>query len=132
VALALEHSLVQGVYTGWKPHEDLTPDDKSDSWFRIHKLTVKGQSVVIQASPRTIRDGEVFASASDGGFLTYKGTLYKKGGELRIKMRVVKADYVGAPDGGWPELDLPVQIKDQVSFKLDGVTYLLQGREDRS
>lgn len=124
--LAQGQPLIDGSYIGWQPLGDLTPDEDGDAWFRIHHLKVKGDAISIEASPRVIKAGKVIASASEGGFLTYKGELYRRGEEVRIKMRVVEAQYVPVPADGWPELDLPITIKDKVTFTLDNVIYTLQ------
>lgn len=116
---------IPGTYIGWKPRSDLTPDEPGDAWFRVHKLTLKGKGVEIEASPRVIKDGKALASASDGGFLTYKGEIYQRDGTLRVKMRVIKSDYVPEPVGGWPALDLELKNQTEVSFSLDGVAYNL-------
>jgi hypothetical protein len=122
---ALGGELIEGTYIGWKPLEDLTPDVPGDSWFRVHRLTLKGKELTIEASPKIIEKGKVWSSSSDGGFLTYKGMIYEKEGVTRVKLRVVHSDYLGIPKGGWPELDHEIKELTKVSFIIDTVTYTL-------
>lgn len=119
---------VNGVYTGWAPLPEMRGDDESE-WFRLHRLAIKGKVVELSGEPVVIKDGELLYSASDGGFITYKGEIYEKDGKLRIRLRFVETeeDYLPAPPkGGWPDKDLPIVIQDRVSFSVDGIKYAFQ------
>ena len=126
-------TLVKGVYTGWAPLPEIKgegkPAKKSD-WYRLHHLAIKGKSVELTGVPISIQGNEMLYSASEGGFITYKGQIYEKDGKLRVKLQFVETeeDYLIAPKGGWPDKDLPIVIVDQVRFTLEGITYTLQDR----
>jgi len=121
-------SIVEGIYTGWKPMLGMS-DPPKGSWYHFYTLTVRNSSISIFATPVIVKRDQMFDSCSEGGFYTYKGELFTRHEQQRVKMRIVGTDYVNVPKHGWPEIDCPVQNITEVSFSLDGVHYVLQGRD---
>ena len=125
---ALGMELIDGNYIGWKPIPTQDPQEPKIEWFNLQKLTIEKENLIIKTSTRLLKDGVVVSSVSSP-FLTYKGQFYNLNGVLRVKMRVVNADYAREPEGGWPELDLEVKILNGLSIVLDGVTYIYHENE---
>ncbi|MDH3976645.1 MAG: hypothetical protein OEV42_20470 [Deltaproteobacteria bacterium] len=121
--------IINGTYIGWKKIGDLSPHDKSEVWYHEHKLTIKGGAATISASPRTIKNGKLFYSASDGGFFKYEGKIIFGANQPEIVIKVVDCDYCGKPVGGWKEKKYPITIEDEVSFIFNSVRYMLQKSE---
>jgi hypothetical protein len=122
---------VNGVYTGWEPLPEMRGEDKS-KWFRLHRLTVKGKDVELFGAPVAIKGDELLYSASEGGFLVYKGKLYEQDGKVRIKFTAVTEDDEGEEletyGGTLAKEDLAILVIDRVSFKMGGIVYTLQDR----
>jgi hypothetical protein len=58
-----------GTYFGYEFMPNLSPEDDPDAqWFHANSLTIRGAKLTIEKAPRYISKGEVFVSASDGGF----------------------------------------------------------------
>ena len=122
---------VIGVYTGWEPLPEMK-EEAGAEWFRLHRITVRGDTVELFGNPAAIRGRDLAFSASEGGFLVYTGEFYHREGELRIKFTPVTetedGEVLETYGGVLAEEDVAVEIIDLVSFKLSGVVYTLQGR----
>lgn len=133
---------VNGVYTGWKALPEMKgevvtsvrhPDGRTTQgeWFRQHRIKISDDSLELFGAPVVIIDRELSWSASDGGFLAYRGKFYEKDGKLRIKFTPVFETEEGdvlETYGGQDLANEDVEFEpiDLVSFKLDGVVYTLQ------
>ena len=120
-------SIVEGVYTGWKPLTGMSDVTPKGSWYHFYTLIIKNNLISISVSPSIIIKAKVFDSCSEGGFYTYKGEIFTKNHQQRVKMRIVDSCYVKVPKNGWPEIDIQFQKITEVGFSLDGVNYVLQG-----
>ena len=128
--ISLADELIDGIYIGWKKISDISPNDKSEVWYHEHKLIIKGNAIRIEAAPRSIKNGKLMYSASDGGFPTYEGKIFYKNGGKFIKLRVIKCDYCGRPvSGKWPEREFPIDLENEVTIVFDSVRYVLQEAE---
>ena len=123
--------LVNGVYTGWEPLPEMRGLNKSE-WFRLHRLTVRGSDVELFGAPVAIKDGELLYSASEGGFLIYKGKLNEEDGKVRIKFTAVtqndEGEEIETYGGALAKEDLAISVIDRISFKMGEIVYTLQDR----
>jgi hypothetical protein len=126
---ATETSFVpDGTYYGFEPHANLSPDDPYAIWFHRNVMSVRGGKVRIDKSPRVFTGGRVLASASDGGFRTYEGSIEVVSGRTLVALRQITCEYCEPPPGDGP---LPskrireyiVGFNDDGSFELDHVSY---------
>jgi hypothetical protein len=122
---------VNGVYTGWETLPEMKGEAQSE-WFRLHRLTIKGDALELLGDPVAIKNRELAFSASEGGFLVYKGAFYKKDGQLRAKFTAVTEDEDGeileTYGGVLAKEDVAIEVIDLVSFRMGGVIYTLQNR----
>lgn len=133
---------INGVYTGWKPlpgmkgtavashPEGVTTEG---AWFRHHRITIKDDTLELIGNPVVIVKGQLLWSASDGGFLIYKGEFYEKEGKLRVKFTPVTETEEGEVLETYGGQDLAkkddlLEVIDLLSFKIGGVVYTLQSR----
>jgi hypothetical protein len=73
--------------------QDRFPKEK---WFHEVKVVIKGSNITITKYPISYDSlGKKWYSASDGGFLTYKGTITKSGDLYVAKTALVDYDYIG-------------------------------------
>lgn len=64
-------------------------------WYHEVIVTIKGSSIDIKKSPVYFDStGEMFSSASDGGFLTYSGKLIKSNSLYVAQTKLIAHDYV--------------------------------------
>ena len=69
------------------------------SWFHENTLIVRGAEVILDMQPVVFHSGKKTYSASDGGFLTYRGRLFYKSGQLFVSLRLFQSDYIVFPIG---------------------------------
>ncbi|WP_156126405.1 hypothetical protein [Hymenobacter sp. DG25B] len=79
---------------GASSKDDITPHDLTDRWYHENTFVVNGTNCSLESVPVvfTKRRGKQY-SASDGGFLTYKGRLVWETDSLLAKMRLTDSDY---------------------------------------
>ena len=125
---------VDGVYTGWEPLPGMKGEDRAE-WFRLHRLIIRGDTLELWGVPVAIKNNELLYSASEGGFLSYKGRFHKKEGKLRVKF----TDVTETDEGEFIEYldslantDLPIQVLDRVRIKVGGIVYTLQDRPPKT
>src|SRR5690606_9083624 len=73
--------------------KDSFPNQK---WFHRVEVTINGKNIVIRKTPVfTDSTGKLWHSASDGGFLTYKGKITKAAGIYVAQTQLSSFDYIG-------------------------------------
>lgn len=75
------------------------PSKPKYKWYRLSKLTFRGDSVFLEQSPVAIYKKDTLHSASDGGFYYYKGTYEEKADSIVINLRFHRCDYCPQPVG---------------------------------
>src|ERR1039458_2603915 len=68
-------------------------------WFHENTLVVRGTEVILDMNPVVFHNGKKEYSASDGGFLAYRGRLIYKNGQLLVSLRIFESDYIVFPSG---------------------------------
>jgi hypothetical protein len=117
-----------GEYTGLEPMPSGDPHQPDALWFHENTLIIRNGELILDTSPVSIREGEKAYSASDGGFLTYRGRFLTKNGRLYISLRTFMSDYVVFPSGPrscepYSRVDIfPVKVTDK-GFWINGVLY---------
>jgi len=91
---------LNGNYVGLQKMESVTPEDKEAKWFYENTLLIRNGEAIVDMVPFSLKRGIKEYSASDGGFMTYRGRFFKKGSQLFISLRLFKSDYIGFPTGG--------------------------------
>jgi len=113
-----------GTYFGYESLCNLSSEEDPDAyWFHENTLTVKGNEVQLEKAPRHLSKGKVWASASDGGFFTYKGTMEHVGGRLVITFRDVKCDYCARRVDAPPVEEYIVPLAEDGTFHVNHVRY---------
>jgi hypothetical protein len=98
-----------GDYRGLQKMEyNLSPDEKDTEWFHENTLVIRGKEAVLDLVPLSINHGVKSYSASDGGFLTYRGRFFEKDGQYFVQMRLFRSDYVGFKVGTDPYREVKV------------------------
>jgi hypothetical protein len=86
--------LPEGLFVGLEPEGSSSPDDIDMKWFRECYLKIKDGKVTLRMVPVNIKNGEKAYSASDGGFFTYAGIIFKKSGKFYLNLTLIELDYV--------------------------------------
>jgi hypothetical protein len=84
-----------GNFIPCKTEISLSPEDPEEKWFYQDQLKFKGDSATLFQSPITIKNGDTAYSASDGGFLFFKGKVESKDSFVHIVLTEVWTDYLG-------------------------------------
>jgi hypothetical protein len=121
-------SVGDGIYYGYEPRPSVSPDKPEAVWFDANVLTVSGGKVRLEKAPRYLLAGKIWASASDGGFRTFDGSIETSDGRTLVALRQLTCDYCEPPPGDGP---LPskgireyvVLFNDDSTFELDRVLY---------
>ena len=126
---------VIGAYTGWEPIRKVFGEDGGDC-FRLHRITIRGDVIELYGRPVVIKNRGLAYSASEGGFLTYRGKFYEKDGKLRVKFKHI-TEYAPEEEmedygGRLAKADLAILGINPVSFRMGGIVYTLQGFAPRS
>ena len=118
---------VDGVYLGWKKTVDLTPKNIEEILYQQHELVIKDRVVRIRTSPKTIKNGELNHSASEGGFFYYQGQINYREGKPYIRLKLTDCDYCRSLDKESDQAkEYPVIIKNEVMFSINTVLYVLR------
>lgn len=84
------------VDTSGKVYFYMSDSFPKEKWFHEVKVVIKGNSITVDKYPVSYDStGTKWYSASDGGFLTYKGTLAKAADLYIAKTKLVDYDYIG-------------------------------------
>ena len=73
---------------------NISPDEPYAKWFHQNTLLVRNNEAIVDMAPVCFKRGKEFYSASDGGFLTYRGKFLQKDGQSFIELRLFESDYV--------------------------------------
>ncbi len=87
-------SHLSGAYIGLEKMESLSPEDPLTHWFHENTLFVENNELILDQNPVTIRNGVKTYSASDGGFLTYRGKFFSMKGTTYVALRLIDSDYI--------------------------------------
>ena len=99
---------LSGDYVGLQSLPNLTPDEKDTKWFHENRLFVRDNQVLLDVIPVFFQRGKKFYSASDGGFLTYRGEFFKKENRLFVRLRMFQSDYVAIRVGEQPYREVKI------------------------
>ena len=66
-----------------------------ERWFYEVWVSIKSNQITISKSPVVFNDSIKIYSASDGGFITYKGPIVKSGDIFFAKVKMHSYDYIG-------------------------------------
>jgi len=86
-----------GEFVGMEEIKDYEPGRK---WFHENSLLIKDNEAVLDKVPVEIVKGRKQYSASDGGFITYRGRFSRRDGKLFVTLRPFDSDYIIFPTGG--------------------------------
>ena len=99
---ATSKPIVEGTYFAYSPLPNLTPDEPDNYWYHECELVLRENLLQLEMSPRVLKDGEVIASASDGGFYSYEGKLIVDGNDVVARIAQVGCDYCARSLDGTP------------------------------
>lgn len=68
-------------------------DTRSERWYRLNALKRSGEHVSLYQSTVICRDGQLWFSASDGGFFWYNGSIFRQGAREVATLAFEKCDY---------------------------------------
>jgi hypothetical protein len=86
---------INGEYVALEAMPNISPDEPDAKWFHQNTLLVRNSEAILDMAPVYFKGGQKFYSASDGGFLTYRGRFFQKDGQSFIELRLFESDYVG-------------------------------------
>jgi hypothetical protein len=124
--LATASALPNGNYMGLQKMESPTPQDKKTKWFYENTLLIRNGEAILDMVPFSIKKGKKEYSASDGGFMTFRGRFFHKGSQLYVSMRLFKSDYIGFPVGGcepYSRINISIVKFVQDKIEIQGVLY---------
>ena len=110
---------------GLQAMPNISPDEKDANWFHENKLLIRDKQAILDMSPVYFLHGKKWYSASDGGFMTYRGEFFQKDGADFIRLRLFQSDYVAFQVGRKPYAELkvyPVKFL-HGSLEINGVHY---------
>ncbi len=90
-------ALHDGNYMGLQKMESMTPEDKAAKWYYENTLLIRNSEALLDMVPFSIKHGKKEYSASDGGFMTYRGRFFQKGIQLFVSFRLFASDSIGIP-----------------------------------
>jgi hypothetical protein len=123
--------IVDGTYVGWKQLSDLSPYDKSEKWYHEHILKINRNSILIEASTTSVKNGKIQYSSSTGGFYVYKGTIFNKNNKTYVKLQIQSCDYCPQPaEGKFQENEYEIYFRDELTFIINDVLYVFQKPEN--
>jgi hypothetical protein len=133
---------LDGLWLGYEPIPNISPDEKGARWFYENRLSVSNGVVRLEKLPvwRKGKKKDLIYSASDGAFPTFQGRLEIRGGATVATLEIQSCDYCGEVRDGaaeghkaWHVLkhgvmrqgepkDYPIEISDR-TLKLDGIMF---------
>jgi hypothetical protein len=91
--------LPDGEFIGLQKSENISHDEPNSKWFYENIFVVRGTEMTLDMQPVVFHNGKKAYSASDGGFLSYRGKLFNKNGQLFVSLRIFQSDYIAFPEG---------------------------------
>jgi len=113
---------------GLEPMPSVNPEIPDELWYHENTIVVKAGELILDENPVGIREGKKSYSASDGGFITYRGRFLTKKGRLYVSLRPFESDYISFPIGpnscqAYSRVDIyPVKVTEK-GFWINGVLY---------
>jgi hypothetical protein len=121
-------TIADGEYVGLEPMASEDPHEPDAQWFHENTIVVRKGDFILDESPVSIRDGAKEYSASDGGFMAYRGRFLTIKGKLYSSLRPFMSDYIAFPIGPrscepYSRIDIyPVKVTEK-GFWISGVFY---------
>jgi hypothetical protein len=115
-----------GTYVGLQAETYVDPGDPKAKWFHENRLLIRNDDAILDKVPLVFSHGKKEYSASDGGFVTYRGKFSKKDGQIFVALRLCQSLYILFPPSKHDQYTeiktYPVKV---ISGRLefDGVTY---------
>jgi len=106
----------------------VNPEVPDELWYHENTILVRAGDLILDENPVGIREGKKSYSASDGGFITYRGRFLTKKGRLYVSLRPFASDYIFFPIGpksceAYSRVDIyPVKVTEK-GFWINGVLY---------
>ena len=132
-----EPRLISGNFVGLEKMASLSPDDPATRWYHENTLFIRNNEFILDQAPVTIRRGKKTYSASDGGFLVYRGEIFIRDHKTYAAMRLFSSDYVMFRSGP-KECEpysritmIPISITDGL-IRMNGVMYRPKPAPDAS
>jgi hypothetical protein len=123
-------TIADGTYYGYESMANLSPEDPDAYWYHENEFTVEGGRVHVEGHPRTLVNGQVFASASDGGFPVLEGSIEQVAGRTLVALRKISCDYCGNlvddPLPSKKRREYVVFFEPDGAFEVDRVMYRLE------
>ena len=126
--------VADGNYMGLEAMASESPEEPDAQWFHENTLIVRNGEFILDELPVAIRGEEKSYSASDGGFITYRGRFLIKNERLYVSLRPFMSDYIIFPIGHnacepYSRVDIfPVKNTD-AGFWINGVRYQLHATD---
>ena len=116
---------LSGDYVGLERMANLTPEDKDTQWFHENTLVVRGNQAILDMVPVEFRHGKKAYSASEGGFMTYRGSLLVRNGRVFMALRMFESDYIEFAEGEakYKEIKEYLVKHSAGRIEIDGVQY---------
>ena len=120
-----QHQTMDGEYVALEKLPNISPDDPGATWFHENRLLVRNNEAILDMAPVRFKGGKKFYSASDGGFLIYRGRFFQKDGQTFVQLRLFQSDYVAIPVGRDPYKEIKTRSVKLVAgeIDIDGVHY---------
>jgi len=112
-----------GEFVGMEEMKDYEPGKK---WFHENNLLIKDNEAVLDKVPVEIVKGQKQYSASDGGFITYRGRFSPRDGKIFVALRPFESDYIIFPTGGCEPYSKVTTFRAEIGprgIEIDGVLY---------
>jgi len=113
---------VNGEFVGMEEIKNYEPGKE---WFHENNLFINNNEALLDKVPLEIVKGRKVYSASDGGFITYRGRFFQQGKQLFISLRPFESDDIIFPTGSEPYSKVtvfPVKIMSH-GIEIDDVLY---------
>ena len=121
---------ITGSYVGLEKMDSLSPEDPLTHWYHENTLFIRNDEFILDQAPITIRRGKKTYSASDGGFLVYRGRIFSTNHGIMAAMRLFSSDYVAFRSG--PKECEPYSRITVASFKLTSGVIWMNGVQYRA
>lgn len=129
--LTSKRAVEDGNYVGLEPMQSESPHLPDALWYHENTIVLRNGELILDKNPILIQNGIKSHSASDGGFITYRGRLLSKNGHLYVALRPFASDYFFFPVGPgacepYSNIDIfPVKVTEK-GFWINGVFYTKQ------
>jgi hypothetical protein len=124
-ALEAQAEAINGEFVALEAMPNISPDEPDAKWFHQNTLLVRNNEAILYMAPVYFKRGNKFYSASDGGFLTYRGRFFQEDGQSFIELRLFESDYIAFPRGSDPYREITTRTVKLASggIEIEGVRY---------